>query len=136
MNRVYISCSVPATTCSLIWFIFRAASYLQSDVDQMLQGGETIKGMQNSTGARVHIDQQAWTCTITGTPQAVEQAAQVPLAQPSLGPFVHPYFFCMVNSVALTLKRFHLQMITTITNGGDAPNFAPPGGPPSNVVGH
>jgi len=59
------------------------------------KGGETIKGMQNSTGARVHIDQQAWTCTITGTPQAVEQAA---------------------------------QMITTITNGGDAPNFAPPGG--------
>jgi far upstream element-binding protein len=39
------------------------------------KGGETIKGMQNSTGARIHIDQTEWTCTITGTPQAVDQAA-------------------------------------------------------------
>jgi len=41
------------------------------------KGGETIKGMQNQTGARIQIDQNAWTCTITGTPQAVEQAAQI-----------------------------------------------------------
>merc|ERR1712167_67536 len=54
-----------------------------------------IKGMQTTTGARIQIDQQNWTCTISGTPQAVDQAA---------------------------------AMITTITNGGDPPNFGPPGG--------
>jgi len=59
------------------------------------KGGETIKGMQGQTGCRIHIDQTAWTVTITGTQQAVDSAA---------------------------------AMITTITNGGDPPQYGPPGG--------
>jgi len=39
------------------------------------KGGETIKGMQTQTGARIQIDQANWKCTITGTQQAVDQAA-------------------------------------------------------------
>ena len=42
------------------------------------RGGETIKGLQSQTGARIQIDQTATPCTvtITGNPYCVEAAAR------------------------------------------------------------
>jgi far upstream element-binding protein len=56
----------------------RVIDIQQSIVGKIIgKGGETIKGMQTQTGARIQIDQQTWKCTITGTEPAVEQAAQM-----------------------------------------------------------
>jgi hypothetical protein len=48
----------------------------QSIVGKIIgKGGETIKGMQSTTGARIQIDQTAWKVTITGAQQAAVDAA-------------------------------------------------------------
>jgi far upstream element-binding protein len=50
----------------------------QSVVGKLIgKGGETIKGMQNQTGARIQIDQTQWQVTITGTDQAVNSARDI-----------------------------------------------------------
>ena len=36
--------------------------------------------MQSQTGTRVQVDQQNWTCTITGPPQGVDQCAAMIMA--------------------------------------------------------
>jgi len=41
------------------------------------KGGETIKGMQNQSGARIQIDQTLWQVSITGTEPAVNSAREI-----------------------------------------------------------